>query len=547
MRITTVLTASLGLCIGPMAWADNDKGGTPSGIPFTLPKTALRADFVLTKTESTPGHYCEYRPLFMPALSEKVKCFDSYGKKAESSTSVVLKSFGLTGVAVPDPSKRYYLPMEGAGWAIDRSSGIELSERGILNSIANERKDRRFEVVMSIIGTALGFVTRAVGATALYESCEAVEKKSLTGEKLSDPEGVVLKKCQDLENTPDGKFEKWLKDPLLVQQFRALDEPARRKLRSDFANNRLPLELAKQAFTAIQELSAELNDLLGGGGTVAAPTLIPELRAEIKARIDAAFGGRRDSTDWTPAFQFDPSMFTKAQPAVELFKMGSCGATVTDAKLLIANPLPADFGCTKEQPNQPVSIQTEDNGQEEKKVTAPVEQNSIASKPSKSDKESKKSGDKNSQAATSANGCSAGQVLTGIPFNNPADALFALNINGQQSQKHPHQRVQIAQWGGPPTCLPAPKGNYKFTVAYHASGAIKSISVSGESAVKKEAIEAAGKPFAELQTAINDARKKEREQEENRVINELKAQRAILDEQVAIREACAKLGKTCEE
>lgn len=488
MRLNAPLVALLiaSMCAAACAGRKQDTSiAAPvaaKGVPFSLPKTILDVDMTVVKTTLTPGRFCAYLDLFFFGVEPNADC--SADLKPVTKTGV--RDFVVTAVGVPNPAYSYLLPpAQHGGWAIDTASGLELSERGLINSMSDERTNRRAEVVIAAVRGLASIAARAaVAAAAPLEASSAA----------SDEE----------------KFKKFLGDWQLVwnfEQIKAKDKPRADKLLELFSKKDPSLHAARGAYEVITDLDAQYRSLLGGQGAVGAATLIAEVRKEIEVQRNGAFLGTVDQGTWTPTFQVDPP---KDAAATELILIADCGAKLGSGATLTKAPLPRSIECTTA--NQPIALRL-------KAIQAPAR-------------------DLGDIAACA----DANRVLKGIPFIVPQMATAALD----GAPKLPPQQVELAHWGTA-SCLTVPGSSYTAAVAYWgSSGAIKTVKFTSKSAVSREAVEALSGAAGEVQQALIDARAKAEEQSKDKDLAALKAQRERLEEKVKIKEACQALNMTCE-
>ena len=459
------------------------------GLPFSLPKTILNVDLTVVKTTKTKGQFCQYADLFLFLKDDELNARCTTNEPPRT----VVKAYAVTPTGVPDSTKTYLLPpAQRGGWAIDTASAAELTERGLLNSVSDERTNRRLEVVVGIIKAVASVVARAVGGAELTQMVKA-------GGPSADEQRFRTEFLQDwqlLWNFDRIKASNLARATDLVALWKKLD-PA--------------LFAARAAYDSITQLDTTYGNLLGGQGAVGAVTLIAEVRNEIESRRNQFFLGTSEPATWTPTFEADPGT---DQGSINLILIDACGAKLAvDANAkLISNPLPGAVKC--DEAKTLVSLKLTKT-----EVTLPLGK---------------------IEACVDSN-----KVLKGVPFIVPADVTVGLN-SGSAALPLPGVQIQISQWGKT-SCLTMPGASYTAAVTYWAStGAIKSVKFTNKSAFSKETVDALGGVVGDVQKAVLDSRKKAAEDAQSKDLNELRAERERLEERVKIKAACATLGITCE-
>lgn len=464
------------------------------GLPFALPRTVLHVELTVVKSTTAPGHFCAYGDLFLGGAQGNVFC----PADLDAETETVVKSFTVTPVGVPDPGRTYLLPAaQGAGWAIDTSSAVELSERGLLNAVAGERANRRADVVIGAIRGGAALLVRSIPLAA-------------------GPRAESMDRDEDeFKNT-------FLADWQLIWNFERLtrQKPRRARALVDTWTRRDPsLLAAREAYGDISALTDTYRALLSGKGTESVAVRLAQLKDEIETRTSWFFLGVSESATWSPVFEVDPGKLdVDPEQALRfpLVRIGDCGAALADEAAgirLLRNPLTASVACPADAADLfPISLSLK------KRAPATLNLPDV------------------DLCADSA------RVLKGIPFVVPADVVASLD----GMPLLPGQQVQLSQFGKT-SCLTVPRGSHTVAVTYWAStGAIKTVRFTGRSAVTRESVDALSGLAGDVQTAIGEARAKADAEARNRDLNVLRAARERLEERVKIQAACAALKVTCE-
>jgi hypothetical protein len=496
-RLLAVFTILLSLATTACA---NKKPQTPAGsnppaagVPFSLPKTVLNVQVVVVKTAKTQGEFCQFSDLFFHNADPKPPCDGIVHFKTK------LKGFAVTGTGVPDDKKAYVIPaISNGGWGIDSSSSVELTESGLLNSIDEERTNRRAEIIVGIIKGLGGLATAALAPSQ-------PPPVQPSGEKTEEEKKP--KKLNDREFK-----ERFLADWRLVwnyEQIKSANEARAEELVGLYEKRDPALFAARAAFREIEALEERLDAVMDGSrGASAAAALLAEMRNEIEKRQGTYFLGATDSLTWSPVFQVEPKENTAV--TTDLFLKGNCGVVLSDASLIVKNPLPQDMKC-----DNPADA-TEHIQLSIPKAGAPGNYGDVSA-------------------------CPTGSFLKGIPFTIPAEATAKI-----ETTEFPSQKVLIAQWGKT-SCLAFPGSTYTASVSYYsATGAIKSVKFTKTSALSKELVDTLAGTASDIQKSILASREKAREEAKSKTLDDLTEQREILEEKVKIQAACATLNIKCD-
>jgi hypothetical protein len=457
------------------------------GLPLTLPKTLLSIDLTVTKTVQYSGAFCTYADLFeQESISSDFvgKCHD----QPKSETGI--DAFSATPTGVPDPALNFLIPPNRrGGWGIDASTALDFTERGILNSVEDERTSRRFELVSSIIGSGLGLVPK-------FGLSDGINK-------------IPPPPPNDVGKFDDSRFRKEvLTDWRLVWNYERLSTERKKMFVDLFTNKDFKFAAARNAYAEIEALRKRYQSLLDGQGGAGSATLLPQVQNELESALKRYFLGFSKSVSWAPTFEVDPQ-----EGEVPLVLLSDCGAKLpskTNARLS-KNPITPDISC--DDAAIPVSLRMT------KETMSLPDLPAIATC---LDKDSK--------------------LLKGIPFAVPADVRLALT----NASDMPEQLVQVAQMGKQ-SCIPLPGGSYTAAVTYWAStGAVKSVKFTNKSSLSKDSVSALGSMASDFQKAIADSKQKAEDAAANKDLDALKSQRERLEERVKIQAACSTLNITCD-
>lgn len=429
-----------------------------SGIPYALPKTALRLEVQVERVKQTPGRFCTYNSLFFPELETKVDC----GKPA---VSTAIKGFAVTPVGLPDPNRIHMLPSDGS-WRITRSDSITLGEGGLVTGIDSSRQDKTAEIVFSVLGNLATVASKFVGAGG-----PALTDKEKTDRSAEFSKGRV-----------------WAVDDRLRDNFEALPKTEQEQyINWATVAERAKVRAAYLSYLRIKEAGEKLGEVLGGNGAEAAQSLITELKTEIEAALKADFLGQEVTTTWNPIYQWIPSYEEpkeKEPKDKELkkdtftpFTFASCGVAEEKVRPVV-NALTA-LRCPEPALSSPASLAITFT------VTAHADGDNLAR-----------------QLDTKYSGMGGKTFYYIVP--SPADLTLdgvCTAPKGLLCNFGP-VAVSIAQWGRE-AALPDGKDTTVVSL-YSASGALQSVKVTSKALLDKAAVDEAFKPVNTVLDATDE-------------------------------------------
>jgi len=300
------------------------------GVFYSLPRTIVRVEVAVVKTQTREGLYKEFAPCFFPkeTLLNNTTSFEL------DPTTVKFDK-----LSVADPGEVYLIKTQGGKFET-RNLEMALTESGVFVKGVAESENQSLDVLTSTIKDVVGIAAKAaVGPahlsggvdeqkiqdfraklTPAQDACygrelarrEAAEAaldalSTSLGIALSPNAAIPLEKRQrDRETTTRTTVAAMPPSPARVTNLAILTEldTARQRV-TDF-------EQAKVIYDRILELEEKRDGLLGGGGFNAPlpsdtfTKILGELDTTLKAYKDKYFLGTRKQTATTLAFRMDP-------------------------------------------------------------------------------------------------------------------------------------------------------------------------------------------------------------------------------------------------
>jgi hypothetical protein len=490
------------------------------GIVFTLPKTVLSVDLTFERKLETEGTYCRYNKLFWPWVKAPcTKKVDGTPKSDPPKPTIALSAMAVTTRGVPDPTKRFVLPVSSQ-IMVDSSDSIDLTESGTVSGAESTRTGRTTEVILASLDAAAGVAGKLMAAGSASPPPKAAPEAFIEQfvKGLAPPDADQLRSNYTLL-TPDEQteYDKLWKAPS--------------------ADGYRDLLNARQAWLQISAAKARRTTLLEGKSNLG--TGVTDM---LKANTDlidqlknSAFLGGEKTTPWNPVFDVTPDEIKPAgwhasgyKLEITLFNMGEAcfDAPNSSAKnsSLAKNSIPDAVTCKSGTPSArtPVTLRLEAADADQLAYVI----DSYYDKPAD----------------------------PSYPFTIPASVK--VSVSGIPENSSLPQTVAIAQWGTL-NHLPvgkSSKGKTMKVTYYEATGALKSVKFGSDAPLNKGVIDSLagsanaildGKLKADATNAANAAASTAATAAATDELAKLTRLRQILEEKDKIAKLCAALGLSC--
>jgi hypothetical protein len=300
------------------------------GVFYSLPRTIVRVEVAVVKTQTKEGLYKEFAPCFFPK-----ETLQNNSTSFEMDPSTVK----FDKLSVADPGEVYLIKTQGGKFET-RNLEMALTESGVFVKGVAESENQSLDVLTSAIKDVVGIASKAiVGPAHLSEGVDAQKIQDFRA-KLTPAQdacyGAALARREAAEADLDTlatslgialspnaaiPIEKRQRDreaatrtAVTAMAAGAAKVAAQATLTElDTARQRVnDFEQAKVIYDRILELEEKRDGLLGGGGFNAPlpsdtfTKILGELDTTLKAYKDKYFLGTKKQTATTLAFRMDP-------------------------------------------------------------------------------------------------------------------------------------------------------------------------------------------------------------------------------------------------
>jgi hypothetical protein len=510
-----------------------------SGVFYALPRTVVKANVPIVRTDKEPGEFYAFTPCFFPN--------ENYLKVKSTEFGVDTPKIDFATLPVPDPKQIFLIKTQG-GMFETRSLELELTESGVFVKATGETTNEAIDIVTGSIKTGVGLIAKA-SSTGLFAN------------KVVPPENVLESKQLACRSHLIATWATYLSDAKrALQQAHTADEKtqatqvlakltaARPEILDDnrvdaFKNE---YEKAEEAFKTIQSLEKRRhNDVLDTTTTPASVHLdtfklmLDELDKSITTLKESNFIGTKSDLTWNASFKLNPE---KSDPndsaniprmSIDLFTLskqyGVCEVlanTQSNQGVPLVPKFKIEKECSADNPN-----------------CKPDEQNRVDCKGKKVWLEIAPG--ENGEGAPG--GTQFADVIKGASLNPNGHRGFYYRIPGRaigfvrketaeaNSDELARAPLSIAQFGEV-VSLPASTGGRrtKYTLAlYEASGGLKNFVMGSDSLVKQKNIDDLTDAASTAIEAKGERKKAKAPADE---LQQLERQRKILEEKKKIRD-----------
>jgi hypothetical protein len=287
-----------------------------NGVFYALPRTVVKADVPVVRTDKQPGVFSTFTPCFFPD--------EDYIAKKSSEFAVDAERIKFDTLAVPDTDEIYMIKTRG-GMFETRNLEMTLTENGVLVKASADVTNETIDIVTGSIKTGAGLLAKAlpiiplsepIGGTVLDEEqkrCRLllvqrwVEDEELAEDAVigSDAAGQQIR-VRDIFASAGGVVtlvEAKLKDASRVPDV----------LRSA-AKFKTLYEEAKEVSDRIDGLLTRRGDIVGQNDStkpdVRAETVklvLDEIDKNIKELKETYFFGTKSNLTWNASFRLNPT------------------------------------------------------------------------------------------------------------------------------------------------------------------------------------------------------------------------------------------------
>jgi hypothetical protein len=514
-----------------------DKAKDMNGVFYALPRTVVKADVPVQRTNRQPGLLSHFTPCegFFP--NEK------YVFRKESEFAINSDKINISTESVPDTDEVFMIKTKG-GMLETRNLELTLTESGVLVKATAEVTNDTIDVVTGSIKTGAGLLAKAlpliplaggVSLTPEQQKCRSlvVEKwvdELELGNNIFNPAGEI----NEAELAKVKAIPEMVRDPA---KFKSGYEEAKKIVNqiNDFVDRRTTI-LAEQPSSTPQVSTVNADSM---------KLVFDELGKTAKELKETYFMGSESvAATWNASFRLNPA--SPGKMSIDLFTLseefGVCKVLVNDG---------ADNGQgVKPPPGFRIAKKCKDGAATCKpKEMEPIECVGRKVRLDMALGENGEGGPGGTQLADRIDGASLGQNGNrGFFYRIPGRAVAFIR---QEQQKGPadelaRKTLSIAQFGKVAS-LPASTGGRrtKYTLElFESSGGMKNFVMGSSSLIQQKNIDDIAGAASTLVDAKIERNKSKAPPDE---LQQLERQRKILEERKKIRELEQELNSTGDE
>jgi uncharacterized protein DUF4831 len=277
------------------------------GVIYALPRTVVRVQLKVDRTERKGAPFVAYAPIFAPDAKPICKAKDCKGEEVSFSIQKGA-TFGTYGE--PDGNNVFLVKFTN-GRTLDQTLSMTWNEVGLLSASSASVTNRTTDVVLSGLKLAAGLGTKAAGVGA-----PGAKEKA--------------KSCSELDPaTQDSKADMWFIDeltpdnPYALNAYCSMDPGDREKL----PQNGPLLSRAASAYVSriVPLLTARETILRAANGSFAEPAaILPRIETEIANREAALYLGSQNTTTWDGSLDVRNLSLGTVTPILKVASDGIC-------------------------------------------------------------------------------------------------------------------------------------------------------------------------------------------------------------------------------
>lgn len=524
-----------------------------NGVFYALPRTIVKVDVPIVKTEIKDAFYKQYAPCFFP----KEKVLDTATEFEIDAANIKFEK-----LSVADPEHVYLIKTQGGMWET-RNLEMSLTESGVFVKGVAESENQSLDLLTSTIKDVVGIASKAVVGPAHLSGGIKSKQIQTFREKLTPAQDkCYMEKVDELDAAEAdlGLDKESLQTALKVQlsdNLQQLFEDEKRKKEADSRKHLATLvigapahanlqqrltrlenarqqvtefEQAKAVYDRIVELEEKRDTLLGGSGfgtplsNETFTKMLGELDATIKAYKAKYFLGTKKQTPTVIAFRMDPTSIA-APNTKNLFQFSTTDGvclplTASNQGVRVDPDFASAAACAGPQPVRLI-VTAGDNGEGDVGPVANTMSGAIGA------------------AALDQSG------KRGFYYRVPGRGVASLVVSSMPQLELARETMSIAQFGKT-VSLPASTGGRrtKYTIElFEASGGLKNFIMGSDALVKQSNV----KDLTDSASTIVEAtgERKEARRKANLPpdeLNELERKRKILEEKKKIQDLEKALG-----
>jgi hypothetical protein len=481
---------------------------TMNGVFYALPRTVVKVDIPIVRTNKLPGVLAVFTPCFLPDSDFVIR--------KKTSFAIDNSNVKFDTMFIPDTDEIYMIKTKG-GMFETRNLELKLTESGVLIKASADVTNETIDIITGTIKTGSSLLAKAltiplaagVGLDAAQTACRA-KVVALWEEELELPLYTFIDAAGNINEAALSAH------PQIPEELKNVGK---------FIGG---YRQADAIATEIEELETRRKDIISHPDSatpnVRAETLkllIDELDTKIDDLKNTYFLGSESKLIWNPTFRFTPTTAVLTSSFFKLSKEhGVCAITVSqgvreDPRFKITKQCPG--GAPSCKPSQLVPVAC---------VGQPV---TLALMPGE-DGEGGAGGNLFANRVIAANLRQTGD--RGFYYRIPARAIALLTHGPNELGRGP---LSIAQLGTV-VSLPASTGGRRTKYdleLYEASGGLKNFSLGSSALIQQKNIDDVAAGASSLIEAKGERNKAKAPADE---LQQLERQRKILEEKKKIRD-----------
>jgi hypothetical protein len=286
-----------------------------NGVFYALPRTVVKADVPVNRTNKQPGALSVYTPCFFPG--------ESYGVKKGSEFAIDTNNIKFDTMFIPDTEEVYMIKTKGGKFET-KNLELTLTESGVLVKASAEVTNDKIDIVTGTVKTGAGLLAKALPVFLSEATGDLTdEQKQCRVRSVADwVEELDLIASGIVQYDADGKPIS-INEGMLTADKR-FPETLRNKL--VFKDG---YDQAQKIFNQINQLSLRRTNILSTQpsntaqvATVNADSIklvLEEVDKSIEALKKNYFFGSEATLTWNASFRLNPSNPSKL--SIDLFKL----------------------------------------------------------------------------------------------------------------------------------------------------------------------------------------------------------------------------------
>lgn len=485
------------------------------GIFYALPRTVITVEIPVELTESKPGKYADFAPIFFP--DKKIV------KTKEKKLKLKMAKFNTLGE--PDPKAVYYVNVIG-GAAVDWTRTFQFNEDGTITLAKQQADNQVSDILIGTLSAAMGLAAKTIGA------------RPLTSYSANSREEAVASYLKEAVGDEYRTNFLALKDKHLDAFNRITDKNTAKEGNQYVIKDSSLLVKAVESVQKISLLTNKREALLTDPvpGVSLPDSLFTRIDSLITDRVKE-FIGTETTSAWTGSFEVRPKRITDV---TTLFKINPTEGLCVVADIGGKEEPPAKFRynfATKGEPDRPIYC---------KEGGAGLLDVRLRFSPAQSDPDQILTRIKSNYSVVEDEDVQPLSEERSFRFRIPASAMVSV-VTDVENSVSSQTRIFVGQFGVI-VALPASPGGKSamYSLQYYAStGALKNFDLTTKAILTKGTVDT----LSSSAGAILDAEKKAAEAKAKAAdqMNQMERKRTILEDEVKIQNACKQLNIDCSK